>query len=81
MTEIRKYKNAMDIKFTLQYMCKRYIKAQTRHAIRKIDCLDLLKVYFIHKKKTPALPRYTEDEEREDCCALGSPTGTEISLE
>lgn len=57
-------------------MCKRYIKAQTRHAIHKIDCLDLLKVYFIHKKKTPALPRYEEERSPEDLDKLSSPTGT-----
>lgn len=57
-------------------MCKRYIKAQTRHAIHKIDCLDLLKVYFIHKKKTPALPRYEEEGSPEDLDKLSSPTGT-----
>lgn len=66
----------MDIKFTLQYMCKRYIKAQTNHATCKIDCLDLLKVYFIHKKKTPTLPRYVEQEDEGDSCKSYSPTDT-----
>lgn len=57
-------------------MCKRYMKAQTRQVIRKIDCLDLLKVYFIHKKKTPAVPRYVEEECQEDIGKLNSPTVT-----
>lgn len=39
-------------------MGKSYILAQRGSTTRRLNCLDLKKVHFIHKKKTPALPKY-----------------------
>lgn len=63
--------------YNLYYrMCKRYIQTKIRSSIRRLDCLDLHKVYFIHKKKTPPLPKFNEEAESEDMSKCLSPTGT-----
>ena len=62
-------------------MCKRFIQARVRNTNLRLDCLDLHKVYFIHKKQTPPLPRYTDDDQNDDSLKPMSPTGTSISLE
>lgn len=54
-------------------MGKSYILAKRANAIRKIDCLDLKKVHFINKKKTPPLPNYNYSEL---LCKNNSPTET-----
>ena len=57
-------------------MGKSYILTQCGNTVRRLNCLDLKKVHFIHKKKTPALPRYVEQDDQEDLCKIDSPTGT-----
>ena len=69
------------LSFIIYFMCKRFIQAQIRNKIHRLDCLDLYKVHFIHKKKTPSLPPYTDDDQNENSLKSISPTGTSISLE
>lgn len=57
-------------------MGKRYILAQIGTTTKRLDCLDLQRVYFIHKKKTPHLPKYMEQEETDECLKCTSPTDT-----
>ncbi len=57
-------------------MGKRYILAKIGTSTKRLDCLDLQRVYFIHKKKTPQLPKYMEQEETDECLKCTSPTDT-----
>lgn len=43
-------------------MGKKYIVAQRGGLARRLDCRDILKIYYIHKKSSPPLPRASEDE-------------------
>lgn len=58
-------------------MGKSYILAKRADIIRKIDCLDLKKVHFINKKRTPPLPSY---HQQGPICKNISPTDTEASF-
>lgn len=57
-------------------MGKRFILAKVGNSIRRLNCLDLQKVYFIHKKKTPKLPKCMELDEIDDTRKCNSPTDT-----
>lgn len=57
-------------------MGKRFILAKVGSSIKRLNCLDLQKVYFIHKKKTPKLPKCMELEEIDDTRKCNSPTDT-----
>ena len=67
--------------YIIYFMCKRYINAQCRNVVRRLDLLDLNKVHYAKKKKTPPLPRDFDEDLNDDGLKSISPTGTSISLE
>lgn len=61
-------------------MGKKYLEVRTQGKKRVLEAGDIKSIYFFHKKKTPTIPRYQEEDTGEDI-QCNSPTDTDFSLE
>lgn len=56
-------------------MGKNYILISSGHINRRVDCRDLKKIHFAHKKTRPVVPKF-EEEVTEDIGKSNSLTET-----
>lgn len=61
-------------------MAKKYLEVKAQGRRRVLEASDIKSIYFFQKKRTPALPRYL-DEDSGDDMQCGSPTVTDISIQ
>ena len=61
-------------------MAKKYLEVRTQGKRRVLEAGDIKSIFFFHKKKTPAIPRYQDEDSKEDI-QCSSPTDTDFSLE
>ena len=43
-------------------MAKKYLEVKTQGRRRVLEAADIKSIYFFQKKKTPALPKYQEED-------------------